>query len=315
MRDSRDDALRRVAASVGGSAIDGMDLVERLAGLSGSDFTTLMLEVARRRAARETPASVLRRYRDDRFCKPGSTSRQSLLRAETLLVDCLPDQTELMTLAPVVPLGTHSVLGTVNQDQVVTALRPCEVAADPTNALALEAAARRSEAGRGRSATGDGIVRLAGMQRVLRAQRFPAPFQAHFSVFGLVTAGRDEGDRAFERRSLAGHLRFALAGLRAAGAREVEVALTPLSPAGELIADAVRSLPASVVFDTGRQGGRGYYLDLCFKVNSGGLEVGDGGFTDWTCKLTGNAKERLLTSGLGLERVAAVLSAGRSAIG
>ena len=39
-----------------------MELVGRLAALSGSDFTTVMLEVVRRRAARETPATVLRRY-------------------------------------------------------------------------------------------------------------------------------------------------------------------------------------------------------------------------------------------------------------
>ena len=33
-------------------------------------------------------------------------------------------------------------------------------------------------------------------------------------------------------------------------------------------------------------------------------EVGDGGFTPWTQKLLGNAKERLLTSALGVDRLA-----------
>ena len=55
-------ALGRVLPAVG-----GIEVVERLAGLSGSDFTTVMLEVARRRAAAQTPATVLRRYRTDRF--------------------------------------------------------------------------------------------------------------------------------------------------------------------------------------------------------------------------------------------------------
>ena len=279
-----------------------MGIVERLSELTGSDFTTLMLDVARRRAARESPVSVLRRYRTDRFCEPGNMSYRSLLRAETLLAEHLPASAELVTLAPVVPLGTHSALDTVSQDKVVTALRRCEVAADPTNGLTLEAALRRQR-DPGRPAW------LAGTQRVLRAQRFPAPYQAHFTIFGVVTAGRDTGDRRFEKRALTDHLRFEVNVLRAAGATDIQVALTPLSPGGELIADAIPgSVPADVVTDTGRQSGRGYYLDLCFKVNADGAEVGDGGFTDWTRQLLGNSKERLLTSCLGVDRLAGILT-------
>ena len=59
-------ALARVLPAIG-----GMATVQRLAALSGSDFTSVMLEVARRRAARETPASVRRRYSRDRFTQPG----------------------------------------------------------------------------------------------------------------------------------------------------------------------------------------------------------------------------------------------------
>jgi hypothetical protein len=32
-------------------------------------------------------------------------------------------------------------------------------------------------------------------------------------------------------------------------------------------------------------------------------EVGDGGFTDWTARLLGNGKERLLISGYGVDRL------------
>ena len=64
------------------------------------------------------------------------------------------------------------------------------------------------------------------------------------------------------------------------------------------------------MIDDAREKGRGYYLDVCFKVNAapaaGGelAEIGDGGFTDWTARLTANAKERLLISGYGLDRLA-----------
>ena len=51
--------------------------------------------------------------------------------APAVLAAHLPPGTELMTLPPMVPLGTHSVLGPMSQDKVVTAMRASEVAADP----------------------------------------------------------------------------------------------------------------------------------------------------------------------------------------
>jgi hypothetical protein len=35
-----------------------------------------------------------------------------------------------------------------------------------------------------------------------------------------------------------------------------------------------------------------------------GLELGDGGSTDWTARLLGSRKERLLISGYGIDRIA-----------
>jgi hypothetical protein len=305
MSEDSGGVLERVSREAG-----GMEVVERLAALSGSDFASVMLEVVRRRAARENPASVLRRYQQDRFVRPGGMPWRAGRRAEDVLLGCLPDDVELVTLAPVVPLGTHSALATVSQHKVMTAIRACEVAADPTNALALEAAARRSGPADG------GIVRLAAIQRVLRTQRFPAGWCAHFGLFGMVTAGRDQGDCRFERAALAGHLRFAFAGLQAAGVPRAQVALTPLSEAGEQIVAAVAAaltgLSAEVIMDRDRATGRGYYRDACFKVNalvSGqeAVEIGDGGYTDWTARLLASRKERLLISGYGLDRLAMLI--------
>jgi len=323
-----EDVLERVLPGIG-----GMATVERLAGLSGSDFTSVMLEVARRRAARETPASVLRRYEQDRFVRPAEVSARAMRRAEDTLLGCLPDDVEVVLLAPLVPLGAHSALAPVSQHKVVSTVRACEVAADPTNALALEAASRRARARE--TAARLAPVRLAAVQRVVRAQRFPHEdgFFPHFGLFGLVTAGRDTGSLRFERSALAEQLRIAIRGVAAAGAPRAQIALTPLSDRGERIAEAVTADlgadsgagpdPAAgagaeglaeIVTDRGRQAGRGYYRDLCFKVNacSGGepREVGDGGFTDWTARLTANHKERLLISGLGTDRLAAIGVAG-----
>jgi hypothetical protein len=283
-------------------------VLDRLAELSGSDFTSLMLEVARRRAARETPATVARRYRTDRFVRPASSSWRALRRAEDLMTGNLPADYELLTLAPVVPLGTHSALGTVSQDKVVTAMRACEVAADPTNALALEAAARRL-------ARPDEIVRLAALQRVVRAQQIAPPYLPHFGLLGLATAGRDSGGRRFEREAVAEHVSALAAGLAGAGLAPVQLALTPLSAAGESVAAAVAGDLAGplieVVADPHRKSGRGYYRELCFKISvqsaAAWREVGDGGFTDWAARLTASSKERLLISGLGIDLLAAMM--------
>lgn len=293
-------AAARVAAAIGGPQV-----VDALAGLPGSDFTSLMLEVARRRAAGQSPAEVLRRYRNDRFARPGGTSWETLRRAEDLLARRLPAEFEILTLAPVVPLGTHSALGPVSQDKVLTALRGVEVAADPTNALALESAVRRQ------SRPGE-IVRLAAFQRVVRAQQPPPGYLPHFSLLGLVTAGRDDGGgRRFQREAIVAHVGAMATALAEASREPVQLALTPLSPAGEtlaaLIPDELAGAPVQVITDHDREAGRAYYRELCFKINimSDGAwaEVGDGGFTDWTAQLTANSRERLLITGIGLDRL------------
>jgi hypothetical protein len=263
---------------------------------------------------------VLRRYRHDRFTQPSAIPARAARLAEDTLARCLPDKTELVTLAPLAPLGAHSAVAPVSQHKVMTTIRACEVAADPTNALALEAASRRAHAREQRAP-----VRLAAVQRVVRAQQLPdAPgFFAHFGLFALVTAGRDPGSLGFEQSALAGQLRIAIHGVSEAlvavgGAADVRVALTPLSDQGERIAAAVTAGlraggQAEIVIDRERQAGRGYYRHLCFKVmvQTGGepAEIGDGGFTDWTARLTANAKERLLICGLSTDRLA-TLSAG-----
>jgi hypothetical protein len=159
--------------------------------LPGADLTTLLLEVTRRRAANVSPATLMSRYDEDRFVAPGGVSFERLRRAEDSLLDALPAHYEAVTLAPVVPLGTHSALGTVDQNKIVSTVRGSEVAADPTNGLALEAARRRRAIKRHHPHSAE-RVNLASIQRVLRAQRMEGT--ATFSHFGHVRFG-DGGPR------------------------------------------------------------------------------------------------------------------------
>jgi hypothetical protein len=302
-------ALRRVLGRVGGP-----ELLDLLAdGMSGADLTTLLLEVFRRRADRLTPAEVMWRYRNDRFVAPAPISFTALRGAENALLSALPDGFEVLVLAPVLPLAAHSAVAMVDPRKVIATVRGSEVAADPTNALALEASLRRSLA-LAADPRSSQLVRLAASQRVVRAQHFDGPGRlAHFQLFGLVTAGRDTGNRSFEHQQLAEHLRFAARALAAAGARHAQIRLTCLEEAARPVIEQVRhdlaGLPDVDAFeDPDRATGRGYYTGLCFKIYAGvasqQLEIGDGGFVDWTQHLTGNRKERLLISGFGVDRLA-----------
>jgi hypothetical protein len=305
-------ALRRVVRDAGGAAV-----MRVLAGeLPGTDLTTLLLEVFRRRAARLRPADVLRRYHTDRFVAPGSVGFAALRRAEDAMLGGLSPGFDVLTLAPVLPLGTHYTAGRVDPRKVIATIRGTEVAADPTNGLALEAAVRRRHAldADARSAA---PVSLAATQRVARAQFVTGSVTfAHFQLFAMVTAGRDTGSHAFERRHLAEHLSCAVRGLAALGAGRVTIAITCLDEPSAGVLAAVReelSGRAGVEVSEApeRMSGRDYYRGLCFKVfarsDAGAtLEVGDGGFVDWTARLLASRKERLLISGYGVERLASL---------
>ncbi|GAA3672937.1 hypothetical protein GCM10022267_69710 [Lentzea roselyniae] len=270
--------LTRVLRSLGGE-----EALERLARLRGSDLTSVLLALMRRRASELSGPDVLRQYRSDRFVAPAAVPFGVLRAAEDRLLDALPSSFEVLGLAPVVPLGTCSAVAETDQNNVLTTIRGTEVAADTTNALALEAAVRRQASGED--------VRLAAVQRVVRAQLFEGAGRfAHFTLFAAVSAGRDRGSLAFERQHFQEHVEF----LREA-CGDVEVRVTVLDPRFEVVRG---DLPA----DPSRR--TGYYKGLCYKVFRDGVEIGDGGFVDWTQRLTGNRKERLLITGLGVDRLA-----------
>jgi len=302
-------ALKRILDRFAlGGALDA--LAERVAG---TDVTTLLLEVMRRRAARVRPSDLVGRSARDRFTSTAPVSFAALRRAEDAALRAAPEF-EPLVLSPLAPFGLHSAIATVDQNKVVTTIRGNEVAADPTNALALEAALRR------RALLGDDprsglLVRLAAVQRVVRAQQVSGPRSfAHFSLAGFVTAGRDVGSGAFESAALAEHLRIHAACAIALGAERVRLAVTDFT-GGEFAAalDAARDAATRIdrvelAFDPARASGRGYYGGLCFKSHAtfgaDELEIGDGGTVDWTARFVGSAKERCFISGIGLDRLA-----------
>jgi hypothetical protein len=282
--------------------------------LSGTEMTTLLLEVARRRASKLTPSDILAQYQRDRFVSPATVDFYRLGAMARLAIDAVsPPFTPVIT-APVVPLGTHSVVAGVDQNRVVTTVRATEVAADPTNSLALEAAVLR----RGlldHDPRSSDVVRLAAVERALRAQQFDGPRSfTHFCLLGLVSAGRDLGSFQFETAAMLEHLQSLLAVVLNAGADSVTIRITDFPARHRAVIDYLREQldggPVTVDCWADRTDGRGYYCGLCFKLaatwEGTEIELGDGGLVDWTQLLLQNRKERLMISGLSIERLALV---------
>jgi len=307
-----------------GSLIDGIieksgvpDLLDVLADkLSPGELQSLLLAVARRRAARLTPGDVLTAYRTSRFVRLAAVEPARQAAFDTYAYSLLPPGFEAVELAPVAPLGAVSAVSAQDQNNVLTTTRTLEVTADPTNVMALECALRR------KALRGTERVRLATSARVLRTQVFdgPACF-AHFRLLALATAGRDEGNHLFESEAALEHLVFHLALLRGAEACDlavgpVDVRFVLYDPAtapfwheriGEFRAtglpDGTTASVTEAVDDE-----QTYYRDFRFQIwaappSGDKLNLVDGGFTDWTRRLLSDRKERFLGSALGTERL------------
>jgi len=123
---------------------------------------SLLLAVYRRRASRLSPAAVLRQYQENRFVQPAHVSSWESVEFDRLAYSLLPECFEVVELSPVSPLGSCSVLATVDQNNVVTTSRNTEVCADPTNVLALECATRRKKSVNGKNIA-DTRLLISGM--------------------------------------------------------------------------------------------------------------------------------------------------------
>ena len=295
--------------------------------LSPTDLQSILLEVYRIRSSRIQPATLLSDFESNRFVQLSTVSPTSLLRWEQIAFAHLPQEFQPIALSPVCPLGTNSVVAPVDQNWAVATARNTEVVSDSTNVLALECSIRRRELLRVNPKSSD-PVHLAASHRLLRAQRYEgSKLVAHFSSVALCSAGRDQGNLRFELAALRLHIHFYLASLRAFLGRGVplHLSVTDLgsNPHGELIEtqllSAIRSEFEDIecVFDEHRTSGRGYYLDLCFHIHATAtagqrLELVDGGSVNWTQKLLSSAKERLVISGIGSERLCAEFGNGNN---
>lgn len=241
---------------------------------------------------------------------PSAVDLRTSVELDRLALESAPDY-EALLLSPVAPLGSTSVLAPTSQDRVLSTMRPLEVVSDPTNPLALEAAARlRRDAGT--------TVRLATLHQTLRMQPVPAGagFTRHFRLFALADAGRARGDDAFETEAVVAHLE-AYRGLYAAASARFDLGLKgPRAivraeadgPLGDRVAAAIADAFPEV--EVQREPLEGTYY--------GGLRVGYGmhdlagefralvdlGRFDWVAQLLSDRRYRFVASAIGIQLLA-----------
>lgn len=278
-----------------------------LLALSPSETTPLLLALARRQAARRSPADLLAQLRRDAFVQPSALDQRTLHRLDGLALDLAHDF-EALALSPVAPLGACSALAPTAQDRTLSAARGTEVVSDPTNVLALVAADRLTAKARD-------DVRLCTVHQVLRAQPIPpqSGFSRHFRLFATLEAGRARADDGFEVAAIARHVALydalfdaaAALGCAAPGRR----ATLYVAAGREVLARRVRErLAATVPHVTlvEESFASRYYdgLRVFFGARAASGEhvpLADVGLFDWVARLAGNRKLRCVASGFGLQ--------------
>jgi len=287
------------------------DLINILANeLPGSDLNSLLLEVFARRAQQLSAPALLKQYEQNRFVQPAETDFIHLLERSLQTLQCLLQHDfKPLQVSPLSQLGTCSVMATVDQDKVVSALRNCEVMSDATNALALYISSQKKKQ---KNPTGDAHIKYCTVQRHVRSQPFSLKgFSPHFTIGCMVSSGVDTGNYAFEKKAIGDHF-AALADVltNVFNAGPVRFKLQKREGYPDAFIPAVftylqSKFPVTEITIDDTPGTNNYYSGLQFKaiitLPQGDFEIADGGLVNWTQQLLNNKKERFFISGFGLE--------------
>ena len=289
------------------------ELLNKLAALSPSDLQTLLMEVFANRSSRVTQPQLLREYQSNRFVKPATIDPIAYLHTELKTLTLAREMgIELTLLSPAGQLYSCSAMASVSQNKVLSALRGTEVLADPTNMLALIIADRLQKKV---SFNSGQYIHASAACRVARGQVFSGPNSfSHFGLFCMVSSGQDTGSYTCEHSLIATHLAYYDRLFREELKTPLHLVLKMrggykdgqgfLERTAGHIQKMLPALP--LTFETA-ESDNAYYRGINFKlmipINGKLSEVGDGGFVDWTQKLLGNKKERLLISAIGLDRL------------
>jgi hypothetical protein len=288
------------------AALDPQAREALASGLPASELWSFLMNVLEARASSRSPASLKEQWAHDRFVQPCSVDQRALMAVDAHLF-AAAEAFEAVELSPVAPLGVCASVALASQNKIVSTARGSEVVSDPTNVFALECARRLR-------ADGGQRVRLATSHRCLRAQALPNQpgFAAHFRMFCLASAGREEPNREFTCGELAEHINTHLSALmrleengyviRDCGVRILSTARS--AELAERVGAAVQGAPVKH-----GQLDHAYYDGVRFLIDvqapdGTAMPLIDGGAFDWLRKLSSNNKLVFVASGMGSQRVA-----------
>lgn len=278
--------------------------------LSGSELNSILLDVFNRRVQKETPSSVLNKYEKNKFVQPADIDMVSFKEKELSCYKILAAKGFVpIELPPVAQLGTNSVVATVDQKKVLSALRNAEVMADPTNAIALHYAAQKKK-----GVLAGKTYNYANISRVVRTQAFSNPnFTPHFAILCLISCGRDTGSFSFEKEELLKHTVCSYAVCKEVfGLTNLYIEIIPCKgydKESSLITSVLSYIESKAVDirisitkpDEENNYYTGFRIKLKAEINSNVYEIGDGGLLNWTQQLLVNKKERMITMGIGFQ--------------
>lgn len=265
--------------------------------LNPVELRTILADVARSRAADQTPADLIKRWREDRLLMPSLLDPREALPVTTKLWEGVPAEFIGVTLSQLTSLGSGIHLGGRGQNRVVTTMRGTEVLADPVHGLALEASRRRRN--------GHSRVHLATHARCTHAWDH-AEESSHELRFSLVSSAPDGGGLSTEADLLDLHLDYwrEILGTMVPNGR-IELTVWDATLAGLLESRGTRDGLILVEGTAGdRTPWRNPYATAAFRIVVDGenpIELGDGGFVTWTQALTRNRKDRCLVSGISVD--------------
>jgi len=270
-----------------------------------SELNTILLGLFKEKASSLSPSRVLELFHS-RFTKPSDIDPISMRETELMWLKQAREQSfQPVVLSPLTPLGTCSVLGHVDQNNVVSAIRGAEVVSDATNVLAIQLADDFKK-----NPAKDLVKRYSTVHRHVRGQAFDNPkFSAHFSTFCLASGGYDRGNFEFELSELHEHISLVyniLANYFSPEDMEIRFYMKRDS---DILRDRLTTSNGHIWSDKSVKyidtPDHEYYKFIQFKVSvrKGGMEfdIADGGLVDWTQKLLSNKKHRCMISGIGIE--------------
>lgn len=302
--------LQRIVRDLGVDDIVAL-LSERI---PGADFNTLLLEVFREKTNRSSPSDLLKRYGGNRFVQPAAADPIQLKQLEIDVLRIARSHfSKPVQLSPVAPLGSCSVVATVDQNKIISAIRGTEVVSDATNLLALHISDLIKSQ---KNSNREDFIRLSTTHRHVRAQYFgnEPGMLPHFHLFCMVTAGIDQGSYQFEKQSFWEHIKVYQDIFRQLFSSDIKVVLNGrigYKDTDGLLQRIVQygeecSIKVNLSIKEANKENR-YYKGLQFTVmtNINGREyyIGDGGFVDWSQQLLGRKKERMIISAIGLDRL------------